>query len=246
MAVIWRKDAGGVHYEVRTAGKTRRLYTNGVLHTQYNPSRLLTGSVWDLLLLSAFLSPRETLRRALVLGVGGGAVIHQLLCMFPAVEVTAVELNPVHVSIARRFFDLRDPRLHIVCDNAVTWLAFYDGEPFDLVIDDLFGDLDGQPCRAVDADADWFDLLAQVLSPCGVLAMNFATQREMRASAWAQGDPSVRWRFPGALSLATPGCENRVAAFLPDMIAVSELRRTVAAEPMLSGPLLRYGARQLR
>lgn len=246
MAVLWRKDAGGVHYEVRTAGKTTRLYTNGVLHTQYNPARLLTGSVWDLLLLPAFLLPREGVRRVLVLGVGGGAVIHQLLRLFPAVEVTAIELNPVHVSVARRFFGLRDPRLQIVRDNAVTWLALHDGEPFDLVIDDLFGDRDGQPCRAVDADADWFDLLAQALSPRGVLAMNFATQREMRASAWGQGERTVRRRFPGALALATPGCENRVAVFLPRVVAASELRTSVAAEPLLSGPLLRYGARLLR
>ncbi|MFP5382440.1 MAG: spermidine synthase [Gammaproteobacteria bacterium] len=246
MAVIWRKDAGGVHYEVRTAGKTTRLYTNGVLHTQHNPSRLLTGSVWDLLLLPALLLPRDKVRRVLVLGVGGGAVIHQLLRLFPAVQVTAVELNPVHVSVARRFFGLGDPRLHIVCENAVTWLALYDGEPFDLVIDDLFGDRDGQPCRAVDANTDWFDLLAMPLSPGGVLAMNFATQREVRASAWGHGERAVRRRFPGALSLATPGCENRVAVFLPRVVSASELRNAVAAEPLLSGPLLRYGARLLR
>ena len=72
MALLWEKRAGGVCYQVRTAGNTVRLYTNGVLHTQYNPTRLLTGSVWDLLLLGALFVPRERMRRVLLLGVGGG------------------------------------------------------------------------------------------------------------------------------------------------------------------------------
>lgn len=246
MAVIWRKDANGVHYEVRTAGNTKRLYTNGVLHTQYNPSRLLTGSVWDLLMLPSLLLPRERLRRVLVLGVGGGAVVHQLLRLFPLVEVTAVELNAVHVAVARRFFGLRDKRVTLVCENAVTWLALYDGEPFDLVIDDLFSDHDGQPRRAVAADADWFDLLATPLSAQGMLTMNFATQREVRASAWGKGEQSTRRRFPAALSLTTPGCENRVLSFPPGLPTAGDLHAAVAREPRLSGRMLRYGARLLR
>ena len=38
MALLWEKRAAGVHYSVRNAGNTVRLYTNGVLHTQYNPT----------------------------------------------------------------------------------------------------------------------------------------------------------------------------------------------------------------
>lgn len=254
MALLWERASGGVHYQVRSAGRTLRLYTDGVLHTQYNPARLLTGSVWDLLLLPALLVPPARLRRVLVLGVGGGAVIRQLLELFPGVQVVGVELNAVHLAVARRWFGLRDARVELVHADAVAWLAGYAGEPFDLVIEDLFGERDGEPCRAVAADATWFASLLQPLAPHGVLAMNFAGAAEVRASAWGRavrGDAQerqLRWlrrRLPAALSLATPTCENRVVTFLPQPATVAGLRAAVAAEPALCSPLLRWDARAL-
>jgi spermidine synthase len=245
MAVLWERRHGGVHYEVRSAGKTLRLYSNGVLHTQFNPSRLLTGSVWDLMLLGALTLPREQVRRVLMLGVGGGAVIRQLLAVFPQVEITGIELNPVHLGVARRFFGLRDERVQLHEDNAVTWLALYDGEPFDLIIDDLFGERGGAPCRAVDADADWFDLLATHLADDGVLVMNFAEGAEVRASDWGQRGESAR-RFPHALSLSTPTCENRVVTFSPRAVSAAGLALELRDIPAIRPSQLRYRARELR
>ncbi|HCM06551.1 MAG TPA: class I SAM-dependent methyltransferase, partial [Oceanospirillales bacterium] len=48
MAIVWQETRNGTHYEVRNAGKTLRLYTDKVLHSQYNFDKKLTGSVWDL------------------------------------------------------------------------------------------------------------------------------------------------------------------------------------------------------
>jgi len=45
MAIIWQKNIDGTKYEVRAAGKTRRLYTNGVCHSEFNPDKLVTGSI---------------------------------------------------------------------------------------------------------------------------------------------------------------------------------------------------------
>lgn len=245
MALVWEKRAAGVHYAVRRAGNSLRLYTNGVLHSQYNPSRLLTGSVWDLLLLGAYFLPPARVRRVLVLGVGGGAVIRQLLALFPQAEITGVELNPVHLQVARRFFGLRDARVTLHAGDAIAWLALYDGEPFDLVIDDLFGERDGEPCRAVRADADWFDLLGCHVAPRGVLTMNFASAAEVRASDWGRGGEAAR-RFPGAVSLSTPTCENRVVSFLPAAAGADTLASALAADGRLPRRQLRYRARRLR
>lgn len=54
MAVVWRAERDDVQYEVRSHGKTLRLYANGVQHSEYHPDRLFTGSVWDLLWLPVF------------------------------------------------------------------------------------------------------------------------------------------------------------------------------------------------
>ena len=65
MAVIWQKHVEGKCYEVRAAGHTRRLYTDGVFHSQYNPRHSLTGNVWDLLSLPSFFLQQRQLQRAL-------------------------------------------------------------------------------------------------------------------------------------------------------------------------------------
>lgn len=59
MAIVWSRQLSGVHYEVRSAGNSLRLYTDGVFHSQYNPCRLITGHVWDLLMLPAFFLSSE-------------------------------------------------------------------------------------------------------------------------------------------------------------------------------------------
>lgn len=229
MAILWQRRIGGVNYEVRSAGETRRLYTNGVLHTQYNPRELATGSVWDLLSLGALLLPAESVRRILVLGVGGGTVIRQLLTFFPHAQVTGVELSPVHLRLGKNFFALNDPRIELICADAIAWLAMDDGEPFDLIIDDLFGERDGVPCRAVRADSDWLDLLVSRLAPQGMLTMNFACRQESSRVPWVDAFAGARRRkhVPTALSLATPTCENRILSFVPYSVTVADLRNAV-------------------
>src|SRR5690606_38618268 len=154
MALIWSKRHGNVNYEVRSAGNTRRLYSNGVFHSSYNPSRAITGGVWDLLMMPAFLYPPGAIRRVLLLGVGGGTVIRQLQAFVRPREIVAVDLDPVHLDVARRFFGVRGEDARLVHADAREWLDADDSR-YDLVIDDLFGERDGEPVRAVTADAAW-------------------------------------------------------------------------------------------
>lgn len=46
------------------------------------------------------------LRNILVLGMGGGTIPHLVAKNFPGVEITSVELDPVMVDIAKKYFDL--------------------------------------------------------------------------------------------------------------------------------------------
>ena len=55
MAIVWQRKIKGRDYQVRSAGKSLRLYTEGVFHTQYNPDHLLSGGIWDLLALPALM-----------------------------------------------------------------------------------------------------------------------------------------------------------------------------------------------
>lgn len=232
MAVLFHQQRNGHTYEVRSAGQTRRLYTDGVFHSQYNPLHGVTGSVWDLLFLpSQFYDPVE-LKRVLVLGVGGGAAIHMLNRYAAPQAIVGVELNRIHLQVARKFFDLRYRNLQLVHANAIDWLIGYDGEPFDLIIDDLYFEDQGLPTRAIAADASWFDVLLDHLTDSGMLVLNFVGQKEWKQSAYFQ-ESFVRDEFPSVYRFTTPTCHNAVVALLRQQKTLREFRSRLRAQPEL-------------
>ena len=234
MAVIWTKTTNDRHFEVRRAGRSVRLYTNGVFHSQYNPANPVAATVWNLLVLPAFFRPADAIRRVLVLGVGGGAVIRLLHHFFRPAQIIGVELDPVHVHIARRFFGITRHRADLVEADAVDWLRRYRGPRFDLVVDDLFGETEGEPVRAVEADQAWLATLSRNLVANGVLVMNFVSTRPLRetSSTLEEGMPG---RFSSAFQLSLPGFENAVGAFTSQPLAARKLRQTLRTTSVPDG-----------
>ena len=222
--IVWQQQIDDVRFEVRTAGQTRRLYTNGVFHSQYHPDYSVTGSVWDLLLLPAFFfTPRE-LQRILVLGVGGGTVIRQIRRFFHPEQITGVEVSATHIEIARRFFALTPACADLVCADAQTWVNDYQGRGFDLIIDDAFTDADHQPMRAIEASPAWFYRLHTLLRPGGILVMNFISRAELLASGFFH-TRSVRRGFKSAFQLTNPRDENHVGVFSRRPVTSRHLRQ---------------------
>ena len=213
MSILWERDVASRNYQVRQAGRSLRLYTNGVLHSQYNPGRPVTGNVWDLLFLPAFFYPVGSIRRILMLGVGGGAVIQQLRRFIQPDSVVGVEINPVHLCVARRFFGVQGEDVELVRANAIDWVKRYRGPAFDVIIDDLFGDAQGEPRRAVCADRKWAGALTRCLSGDGMIVCNFADRLELMVSAYLE-EPLVRKSFGSAFQLSTPQNYNAVGAFM--------------------------------
>ena len=127
MAVIWQKKFKGDKYEVRTAGNSVRLYSNGVFHSHYNPNHALTNSIWDLLMLPALFQPEGSVKRILLMGVGGGSVIKLFHKYLSPEHITGVEINPIHVSVAKRYFKLTKHEANLICDDAISWICNYQG-----------------------------------------------------------------------------------------------------------------------
>lgn len=246
MAVIWERRLQGACYQVRTAGHSVRLYTNGVFHSQYNPQRPVTGNVWDLLFIPAFFRPPGAIRRVLVLGVGGGAVIRQLQHFVEPETIVGVERSAIHLKIARRFFEVRGAGVELVEADAVDWVRGWSGPPFDMIVDDLFGDDDGEPARAVQATGNWVGALVKCLAADGMIVSNFATRGELTGSAYQQ---LARFRrmFKSRFRLATPQNHNAVGVFLRTNATESDLRRRLCQIPRLNPDLKSTGLRyQLR
>lgn len=233
MSVLWRREDGGRIIEVRSARATRRLYVDGVLHTSHSPVRPLTGAVWDHLALSALLARPNGVRRVLVLGLGGGAVVHLLRLHVAPQRITAVELDPVLVDVAQTWFDVGGPDLELVTADALAWVRRNTRRRFDLIVDDLFGESGGEPVRAAGDDEGWWPRLASMLAPGGVLAVNFAELRDLTSSALCQ-DVTLRRTFPVALRFSCPHYDNAAAAFCRAPASAGALRRRIDATPSLS------------
>jgi spermidine synthase len=245
MAVIHSRQVGDTCYEIRTAGRSVRLYTNRLLHTQYHPERLVTSGVWDLLALPALALPR--VERVLLLGVGGGAAIHLLRSWCPGVHITGVELNPIHLQLARRYFGLKGSDLTLLQADAGHYVRNYRGKPFDLVIEDVFTGSDGEPDRVFPATRPWCQALGRLVNKQGALVINTVSTRQLRESAFVR-DPRIRGQWQSHLGLTLPCYENAVGAFFRLPVTTSELRATVRSDAKRLASeragLLRYQIRQ--
>lgn len=213
MAILWQKNLNGTNYEVRTAGQSRRLYTDGVFHSQFHPSRATAGGIWDLLMLPALFYPPNKVQRVLVLGVGGGAVIRQLHRYIEPMEIVGVELNPVHLEVAQRFFGVDKSMAQLHQADAIQWVRDYDGPRFDMIIEDLFGEEQGEPVRAISADINWCHCLGKLLTREGMLVLNFIDRPEMRHSECLSRQNLSR-NFKSAFQLTLPMYENVIVALL--------------------------------
>lgn len=226
MAIIWQETCEGTHYQVRSAGKTIRLYTDNVLHSQYNSSKKITGSVWDLLFLPALCLAQNKPLRVLVLGVGGGAVMHMMNEFFNCEKITGLELNPMHIKIAHQYFALNSHSFELIETDAIEWVENYSGEKFDVIIDDLFYEEAGEPIKVATPNATWFYHLYSQLKPQGMVIMNFVGRHSAMQAAPLH-DESVQNLLPFGLHLTTPFYDNHVLAFSSQPLHSRVLRKSI-------------------
>ena len=246
MAVVFSRRKDNTLYEIRRAGRSVRLYTNGVLHTQYHPAHGVTGGVWDLLALPALALPQ--VQRVLLLGVGGGAAIHLLRRWCPGVVITGVELNAVHLQLARQFFDLKGKGITLIHGDAKAYVEQYQGEPFDMVIEDLFAG-NGDPVRTFDANRAWCMALGRLVSKQGAVVINTLSPAELRATAFVS-DASVCKQWATGFSCTLPAYANTVGVFYRSALTPAALGKAVRADSLRARQerqgLLRYKIRTLR
>lgn len=251
MAILWERRIAGHHYQVRQAGQTRRLYTDGIFHTQYRPDRVLGGGYWDLLSLPALMAPEGSVKRVLLLGVGGGAAIHSLQALAKPQHITGVELNPVHVQIMKRFFGLggKGQGLDLQIMDARDFIRDFsskkgNGEKFDLIIEDLYFERNGGAVRAVVMDAAWMKALRRCLKPQGMLVCNFADQRQFRDAS------KLEFKWQSVFALTLPAYENCIGVFTQRRELMTDipaaLRKCAAMDKRIPKQAPRYRLRQVR
>lgn len=214
MSLLWEYTNCDTHYSVRSAGESIRLYSNGVFHTQWNPRKPFAGGVWDCLSLPSLYRSAISQQRVLVLGLGGGAVVQQLQSLLPEAHITAIEIDPIHIQVARDWFGITDDMANIVEADAVSWLTNYKGAGFDYIIDDLFGHLSSDVKRSHQLDFTWLKSLGACLNSDGTLVCNCESTKELKSSlASYRGQGFVdayRWQLPNY--------DNAIGVFLREPV----------------------------
>lgn len=222
MAIIWQCDHAGKRYTVRQAGSSLRLYTNGAFHSQYNPRHLLAGAVWDLLTLPA-LFVESMPRTILMLGVGGGTAIHQFNRLLAPRKITGIELDPVHIHVARRYFKACADNVELIEADAIRWLGA-NRKRFDVIVDDLFVDAAHDPVRPGPVDTRWLSRLGMRTGRRGVVIQNHLSPALARAVVTEHAG-TLRKHFSTALVFTVPNYENGILALYRERIDKSRARR---------------------
>lgn len=116
--------------------------------------------------------------RVLIVGLGGGSLPTALRAVLPAAQIDTVEIDPVVVDVAKRYFNFStgpSQRVHVADGRAFVQQAIERGERYDLVMLDAFDETYIPPhllTRQFIAQA------RSLLTPGGVLAANtFSSSR---------------------------------------------------------------------
>jgi spermidine synthase len=182
----------------------------GAVHAFHHRRRFLTGLAWDMIAASALLGDRPKPRSVLMLGLAGGTAFRVLRHLLPDCQLTAVDIDPEIVALAREHMDLDSLGIEVVIGDAYPWLA-KNRRRFDVVIDDIYlaGKTDVFRPRAWDPLL--LDHLCRTLSPGGVLAVNLVTGKGHRSMQTLTRN-ILRERFPSVRTIKSAEAQNEVLA----------------------------------
>ncbi len=172
-------------YDERAGGRrVRRLFLDSFEHSAVDldhPGR----PVWiytDFVSLAALFNPDPV--RVLIAGLGGGVMPLRLRRGHPRATIEAVELDPGVVSVAARYFGVKEgPRLKIHTGDACRFLAG-SGRIFDLIVLDVFKRKGGELLTPSPfLSAGFFRTVREHLSRDGVLVFNLMGRLRGKAGA---------------------------------------------------------------
>jgi spermidine synthase len=108
-------------------------------------------------------------KRVLVLGLGGGALPKRMWHDYPGMQIDSVEIDPVVVDVAKRYFGMPDsPRLRVFTQDARQYVAT-TRDRYDIVVVDAYY-ADSIPFHLT--TAEFFRQVRRILNPDGVVAYN--------------------------------------------------------------------------
>jgi spermidine synthase len=144
----------------------------------------------------------------LMLGLAGGTAFRVLRHLLPDCRLTAVDIDPEIVALARGHMDLDSLGIEVVIDDAYRWLA-ENQRRFDVVIDDIYLAGKTDVFRPRGWDPALLGHLRRAMAPGGVLAVNLVTGKGHRAMQSLTRN-ILRGHFPRVRALKSAEAQNEV------------------------------------
>lgn len=116
----------------------------------------------------ALLLFRPRPRRALLVGLGGGALVRYLHARFPGIEIRAVEIDAEVVRVARERFGLPQQGVEVEVADGARYLAGRRAVADAILVDAFDGERAAPECTT----RPFFDSLRSALASPGVAAVN--------------------------------------------------------------------------
>lgn len=173
--VIYETDSKyNGHIKVVQFGSTLKIKVDGI-DQSLNPdspacARLYWGKVIEVLKENA-----PDMKNMLILGLGGGTIPHLVSRSFPDTKMTAVELDPTMVDIARQYFEIdKIPNLRVINDDAMRVVIEPDQfeipeHSFDVMLVDIYV---GQKYPDLGKSGNFVAALKKLMKTNGLLVFN--------------------------------------------------------------------------
>lgn len=145
----------------------------GAVHAWYHKRRFLTGLAWDMLAAGALLGKNKP-RSILMLGLAGGTAYRVLRHLLPCCKLTAIDIDPDIIELARKHMKLDALGIEVIIGDAYAWLG-KNKRRFDVVIDDIYLAGKTDVFRPREWDRTLMKHLRRAVAPDGVLAVNLVT-----------------------------------------------------------------------
>jgi spermidine synthase len=169
---------------------------------------------------------RPKQEKVLIVGLGGGSMVHFLKRYDPDVHIEAVEIDPVVVRIADKYFGVRsEGNVNVVTADGFEYLAKTESQ-YDVIYMDAFlkpsrgTDSTGVPLRL--RTLRFYKDVQQKLKPGGLVVFNLNPHANMNNDV-----NTIRNAFPQAYVFPLPGDRGLVvaASMSPERLPLSEVHR---------------------
>lgn len=121
--MIYEGESAYNYIQVLQYGDTRilRLNEGQGMHSLYNPQIVNFHGPWEQVLAAPFFNAApylpENVKSMAIVGLAAGTTAREASAVFPGIQIDGFEIDPKIVQVARQYFAMNEPNLHVIVQD---------------------------------------------------------------------------------------------------------------------------------